>query len=105
MSLLNNNSFVPYKNIKIKLSNELEPLDKLDIFDTNKHTEIQKELIVKNDKSKINREFIYLYDKYFLQKQNTVLDIIEELRFFDSRNGTNLFTNILYLNLYNLLYN
>lgn len=102
MSLLNNNSFVPYKNIKIKLSNEL---DKLDELDTNKHTEIQKELIFKNDKSKINREFIYLYDKYFLQKQNTVLDTIEELRCFDSRNGTNLFTNILYLNLYNLLYN
>jgi hypothetical protein len=93
MSLLNSNSFVPYNNIKLKLYNETN---------INNYPENQNET---NRKDYTNKEFNYLYDKCFLQKQNTVLDIIEELRCFDSRNGTDLFKNILYLNLYNLLYN
>ena len=96
MSLLNSNSFVPYNSIKLKINN-----------DTNIYEEQEenKDKNGTNIREYTNKEFINLYDKCFLQKQNTVLEIIEELRLFDSRNGTDLFKNILYLNLYNLLYN
>ena len=85
MSVMKRDSFVPYKNIKIKLYNN-ENRDTI------------------SDKNIKNNEFKYMYDNRFLQKQNNVLDIIEELREFDSKNGTELFKNILYLNLYSLLY-
>lgn len=85
MSIMKNDSFVPYKNIKIKLyNNEIR-----DVF---------------SDKNTKNSEFNYTYDNNFLHKQNTILDIIEELREFDSKNGTDIFKNVLYLNLYSLLY-
>ena len=82
---MKSDSFVPYKNIKINLYNN-ENRDTI------------------SDKNIKNNEFKYMYDNRFLQKQNNVLDIIEELREFDSKNGTELFKNVLYLNLYSLIY-
>jgi hypothetical protein len=93
MSILKNNSFVPFNNIKIKLHN-FEYDSKDYSLDTNNNL---------NEKKHKNKEK-YLHDIYFLQKQDTVLNIIEDLREFDSANGTDIFKNILYLNLYELLY-
>jgi len=92
MSILKCDSFVPYNNIKLKMyyENETPNTDITVSCNINKHYK--------------NNEFKHLYDKYFLQKQNTVLDIIEELRELDSTNGTDIFKNVLYLNLYDLLY-
>jgi hypothetical protein len=90
MSILKSNSFVPFKNIKLNCNLNNDNL-----------TEKVENIMEKKYK---NSEFKYLYDKYFLQKQDTVLNIIEELREFDLHNGTDIFKNVLYLNLYDLLY-
>ncbi len=89
MSIMKCNSFVPFSNIKL-------------------HCNLTSEYDILNDKitnKQCNsKEFKHLNDNFFLEKQDTVLNIIEDLREFDTSNGTNIFKNILYLNLYDLLY-
>lgn len=89
MSIVNCNSFVPFRNIKLHYNLTSEP-NILNDKVTNKQYN--------------SKEFKHLDDNVFLEKQDMVLNIIEDLREFDNANGTNIFKNILYLNLYDLLY-
>lgn len=70
-SILKNDSFVPYKNIKLNIK--------------------ENNNFIKNGKSK------KIYESYYgLKYQDCILDILEELREFDNKNGTCLFQNIIY---------
>ena len=94
MSILKSNSFVPFSNVKLHyiISN--------DIVLSNSYDKVEED----SDKKYKTKEFKHLCDNCFLQKQDTVLSIIEDLREFDLYNGTRIFKNISYLNLYDLLY-
>lgn len=79
-------SFVNFKKINFKV-----------LFNENKtSTENQVE------SSSKNKKFITINEN--LIKQEIVLNILEELRYFDNKNGTKLFKNILYNDLKKFIY-